>query len=311
MKIIYYILYAFIWLLTLLPLKILFLISDFIFILLFYVIRYRRKVVKKNLIGAFPEKSKKEIAVIERKFYQHFCDYFFETLKLLNMSENDIKKRVTLINPNALDEYYNNNKSIFLYLGHYGNWEWLSYAWNVNQPKYTDYIMYPAYYPLGNKYVDQFFYILRSKRSNGIPLPQKKVLRTIIKLNQQNKKGVFIFLADQSPIWNSVQHWVKFLNQDTATIVGVEKLAKQTGYPVFYFKVRKLKRGHYSAEFIKLAEDATEVPEFLITERYMAELEKSIVEGPPYWLWTHRRWKFSKDTFYTIYPAKPPVNTNS
>jgi len=281
------------------------------FFFTFYVFRYRRKIVRKNLLTSFPEKSVNEINGIERKFYQHFCDYLFETLKLLNMSKKDIKKRVTLVNPDELDEYYKKGKSVFVYLGHYCNWEWLSYAWKVNKPTYSDYKMYPAYYPLGNKYIDKLFYILRSKKSDGVPIPQKKVLRTIIKLNQNKEKGMFIFLADQSPIWNSVQHWVTFLNQDTATIVGPEKLAKQTGYPVFYFKVRKLKRGHYSCEFIKLAEDATEVPEFVITERYMSELEKSIREDPPYWLWTHRRWKFSKDTFYDIYPVKPHVNKDN
>jgi KDO2-lipid IV(A) lauroyltransferase len=297
MIILYFLVFGLLWLISHLPLSILYFFSDVVFVLIFHVFKYRRKVVIKNLRASFPNKSDIEINKVERAFYRHFCDYFIETIKLLNMSEADIKKRVTLINPEVLDEYYDNNKSIFLYLGHYANWEWLSYAWTVNRPAYTDYKMYIAYYPLGSKYLERFFVYLRSKKSKGIPVAQKKILRTIIKINQEGKKGIFIFIADQSPTRNSVQHWLTFLNQDTAPIVGPDKLSKQTGYPAFYYKIRKLKRGHYSCEFVKLAEDPNKVPEYAITERYFEELEKSIIEDPSVWLWTHRRWKFDKATF--------------
>jgi KDO2-lipid IV(A) lauroyltransferase len=156
--------------------------------------------------------------------------------------------------------------------------------------------MYPAYYPLSNEFSEKFKLDLRT-RSKSIPVAQKKILRAIIKLNQAGKKGIFIFIADQSPMWNSVQHWVTFLNQDTATIVAPEKLAKQTGYPVFYNKVRKIKRGYYSSEFIKLVDDPNQIPEFQITERYMDEMQKTINENPAYWLWTHKRWNFVKAAF--------------
>ncbi len=182
-------------------------------------------------------------------------------------------------------------------MGHYGNWEWLSYAWFAVHPEFVDsFKMYPAYYPLSNEFSEKFKLDLRT-RSKSIPVAQKKILRAIIKLNQAGKKGIFIFIADQSPMWNSVQHWVTFLNQDTATIVAPEKLAKQTGYPVFYNKVRKIKRGYYSSEFIKLVDDPNQIPEFQITERYMDEMQKTINENPAYWLWTHKRWNFVKAAF--------------
>ncbi len=297
MSILYYILFGFLWIISFLPLEILHFISNFIYIIIYYVVKYRRTVVRKSLTISFPEKSDIEIKKIEKDFYKHFCDYFFETIKLINMSESDVKKRVKILNPELIDNFYKNNKSVFLYLGHYGNWEWLSYAWSVIRPELEDYKMYIAYYPLGNKHIEKFFYNLRSKKSNGIPIAQRKILRTIIKLNQEEKKGIFIFIADQSPTRNNVLHWLQFLKQDTAPIVGPEKLAKQTGYPSLYFKVKRIKRGYYSGEFIKLEDDPKKVPDYEITDRYFNELEKSIKEDPPLWLWTHRRWKFKKSEF--------------
>lgn len=309
MILLYYIIFGLLWLFTLLPFFIIYRFSDLLFLLLFYIVRYRRKVVQNNLLNAFPNKTKKERACIEKEFYKHFCDYFFETIKVLNVSDKQMRARMKYINPEIMTEAFKNDNSIIGYLGHYGNWEWLSHGWAAQNTQNVTYDIYGAYYPLGNKYVERFFFYLRSK-GKSIPVPQKKVLRTIIKLHQEGKKGLFVFIADQSPIWNSVQHWMKFLNQDTATIVGAEKLAKQTGYPSYYFNIKKVSRGHYTCEFIKIADNPKEYKDFEITEKYMRLLEKSIVENPPYWLWTHRRWKFNKDTFYTIYPVKPTENTN-
>lgn len=297
MRVLYPIFYALVWVLMLPPLRILYVFSDILYLLIYHLIKYRREVVRKNLQNSFPEKTEKELLKIERDFYHHFCDYFIETLKLINISDKEIKKRVQFINADALDANYKNNQSVFLYLGHYGNWEWLSLAWFAQHPEYVDtFKMYPAYYPLSNEFTERFMYDLRT-RSKSVPVPQKQILRAIIKLNRENEKGIFIFIADQSPMWNSVQHWVTFLNQDTATIVAPEKLAKQTGYPVFYIKIRKIKRGHYSSEFIKLVDEPNQIPEFEITERYMDEMQKTINEDPAYWLWTHKRWKFVKAAF--------------
>lgn len=297
MIIIYYIFFGFLWLLSFLPMSVLHLLSDCIYFIIYYIVRYRRKVVRKNLNTSFPEKTKDEILKIEHDFYTHFCDYFFETIKLITMSKAEIKRRITFTNPEVLKDYYKENKSAFLYLGHYGNWEWLSYASHINKLSVEDYKMYIAYYPLGNEHMEKFFYHLRSTKSKGIPVPQKKILRAIIKINQEKKKGIFIFIADQSPTRNNVQHWLKFLNQDTAPILGPEKLAKQTGYPAIYAKIKKTKRGYYSCTFIKLTEDPKSVPDFGITNSYFNELEKSIIEDPSVWLWTHRRWKYNKAEF--------------
>lgn len=297
MKLLYYVLCGFMWLIMLLPLGFLYRISDFAFIIIFYIIKYRRKVVQTNLKNAFPEKTESELKKIEYSFYRHFCDMFIEPLKMLNFSEKEIKKRVKFVNPEALDEYYKNNQSVFINLGHYGNWEWLSYAWTAIHPEYTEsYKMYPAYYPLRNKYAEKFIFALRTK-AKSVPIPQKRVPRTIIKLQQDGLKGIFIFIADQSPIWNSVHHWMTFLNQSTATITGPEALAKQFGNPVFYLHIVKPKRGHYICEYIKITDQPKTIPNYGITELYMTELEKSIKADPSLWLWTHKRWKLNKAAF--------------
>jgi KDO2-lipid IV(A) lauroyltransferase len=267
--------------------------SDVIYIITYYVAGYRKKVVRNNLKNSFPKKTEKEIRSIEKKFYRHFCDYFVETIKLFNMSETEIKKRVTIVNPHSLDEYYKNNKSIFMYLAHYANWEWLSFSWTANHPEQKNYKLYPGFLPPSNKYIEKFIYRLRRESQSEL-IPKNNMLRRIIGLNREGNHGLFIFIADQSPARTSVQHWMTFLNQETATVTGPEKLAKKMGYPVFYYRVKKLKRGYFSAEMVKLAENANEVPSFQITERYMHEVEKSILEEPAYWLWTHRRWKLDR-----------------
>lgn len=282
------------WIITLLPFKALYLISDFLFIIIYYVVRYRRKVVWKNLKNSFPNKTENELKKIERKFYLHFCDCFFaETMKLMHISDKEIKQHIQFTNIEIMDYYYKNNKSIILYLGHYGNWEWLPFAWNVWNKGKEHYRLYPAYYPVENKYFDQFYYNLRIK-SGCKPIAQKRIFRAIVNMKRKGEKVLFAFIADQSPIWNSVEHWMTFLNQDTATINGVEKIARQTGYAVLYLSVKKIKRGYYTGEFVPMCENANELPEHKLTEQYMSLMEQTINEDPAFWLWTHKRWKFSR-----------------
>jgi len=293
MKLIFYIFYAFIWLLAWLPLGILYAISNVIFVLVYYVVRYRRKVVRKNLENAFPEKSKKEIRQIERRFYLHFCDYIVETIKLLNVSDKTMQKRFEYKNLDVLESFYEKNQNVILYLGHYGNWEWTIFAKAAQENHCHEYKAYSIYHPLSNKEFDEFMLRLRSK-SGSVLVPQKKVLRTIIEMKRDNLPGFFCFIADQSPRKNHIAFWMKWLNQDTAPIVGAEKLAKQTGYPVVYLDIQKPKRGHYTGEFVVITENPNELPEFEITKKYMHLMEKTILRDPAYWLWTHKRWKHKR-----------------
>ena len=296
-------LYAFLWLLACLPLGILYLLSDFLFVLVYYVARYRRRIARKNLQNSFPEKSLKEIRRIERRFYLHFCDYIVETIKLIHMSDKTIRKHFEFKNLHVLDYFYEKNQNIIAYLGHYGNWEWTIFAKAADPNHHHEYKAYSVYHPLSNEAFDRFMLKLRSK-SGSVLVPQKRVLRTIVEMQQNNLPGFFCFIADQSPNRTNVSFWMKWLNQDTAPLTGAEKLAKQTGYPAVYLDIQKTKRGHYTGEFIIMSEDVRSLPQYELSRQYMRLMETSILRDPAYWLWTHKRWKRQKKD----YPDLPELD---
>ena len=287
-------LYAFLWLVAWLPLGFLYIISDIIFSIVYCIARYRRKTVRKNLQNAFPDKPENEIHRIERRFYRHFCDYIIETIKLIHISQKTMRKRFEFKNLHVIDDFYRKNQNIILYLGHYGNWEWLIFAKAAQRNHHHEYRAYSVYHPLSNKAFDRFMLNLRSK-SGSVLVPQKKVLRTIVEMRQNNMPGFFCFIADHRPLRSGIAFWMEWLNQDTAPIVGPEKLAKQTGYPVVYLDIQKPKRGHYTGEFIVMTEDAKQLPEFELTKQYMRLMEKTILRAPAYWLWTHKRWNQKRE----------------
>jgi len=290
MKFLFYIFYALVWLLAWLPLWFLYAISNLVFVLVYYIFRYRRKVVRENLKNSFPEKSNKEIRRIERRFYLHFCDSIFEIIKLIHISDETMRKHFKYKGLELLDDLYARNQNAILYLGHYGNWEWTTFAKAAHDTNGNQYKPYPLYHPLSNKYFDAFMLRLRSK-SGSVLVPMKKVMRTIIEMKSGEMPGFLCFIADQSPRPSGIAFWMKWLNQDTAPIVGAEKLAKQTGYPVLYLDIQKPRRGHYTGEFIYITENPAEMSEFEITKQYMHLMEKTILRDPAYWLWTHKRWK--------------------
>ncbi|MDH8701011.1 KDO2-lipid IV(A) lauroyltransferase [Dysgonomonadaceae bacterium PH5-43] len=285
------ILYIIVYLLALLPLSVLYAFSSFLYLIVYYIVRYRRKVVRKNLINSYPEKSTKEIISLEKRFYLHFCDLFVETFKLTNISPTTMLKHFEFKNIQVLDELYENNQSMVLYLGHYGNWEWTTFA-RAAQPKehHHEYKSYSVYHPLNSVAFDEFMLKLRSK-SGSVLIPQKKVLRTILELKRSNTPAFFCFIADQNPKKGSEAFWMEWLNQTTAPIVGPEKIARQTGYTAVYLDIQKTKRGHYTGEFIIMSEDVASLPENELSKQYMRLMEETINRDPAYWLWSHRRWK--------------------
>lgn len=290
-KLLFHLIFGFFWLITWLPLEVLYLISDFNFLLIYYVVRYRRKVVRTNLTESFPEKSLSEIKFIERRFYLHFCDYFVETMKTMHMSGDEMRRRFTFKNFEILDECYEKGQNMILYLGHYGNWEWLIFAKAATICRHPDYTCYSVYHPQSNKYVDDFFLKLRSK-SGSVLVAQNSILRTIITAKKENKLGFFCFIADQGTQWKNIHYWMpEWLNHETAPITGAEKIARQTRYPAWYIDVQCPKRGYYTAEFKKICDDATQLSEYELTTEYMKLMEKTIKHDPVYWLWTHNRWK--------------------
>lgn len=285
--------YALLWLLAWLPLSILYIFSDILFLLVYYLVRYRRKVAHSNLQNAFPDKSKSEILRIERRFYLHFCDCIVETIKLIHVSHSTMRRRFKYKNLHVIDDFYKKNQNIILYLGHYGNWEWTIFAKAAQRNHAHEYKAYSIYSPLHNKSFDRFMLSLRSK-SGSVLVPQKQVMRTIVSMKQSGASGFFCFIADQSPRRDGVDFWMNWLNQETAPIVGPEKLARQTGYPAVYLDIQKTKRGRYTGEFIVMADDARSLPECELTKEYMRLMEKTILRNPAYWLWTHKRWKLKK-----------------
>ncbi len=287
--------YAFLWTITWLPPRVLYVFSDFIFLIIYYLIPYRKKLVLKNLRRSFPEKNKKEIRRISRRFYHHLCDYFIESVYGLHMSAKEINRRYRYKNPELLQSLYDRDRSVILVLGHYGNWEWTS-----NFPLNIPHTVMAIYKTLHNPYFDRLFVKVRSK-FGLVPVPMESTLRRMIEYKQRGIKTLTIFLADQRPRWKNIQYWTTFLNQDTPVLLGPEKTAKKLDQAVVFIHVNKLKRGYYESEFILLHDDPRETGTYEITESHLRTLEKIIREEPEWWLWSHNRWKHSKDLYDKIH----------
>lgn len=288
-KFLSYIVYGFVRLISYLPFSVLYIFSDIVFFFVYYVLRYRRKVVTENLTNSFPEKSEEEIHRIRKEFYSHFCDTFIETIKLWTISEEEIKKRCKFLNPEIFDIYKAQNKNVITVLGHYANWEWLtSFA------LWKDAYYLPIYKPLHNKVFDKMFLEIR-KRFGAIPVAKDDTLRTMIKYRNEKKHTATVFIGDQTPKKNSINYWTKFLNQDTAILIGTERIAKKLDQAIVFIKMTKIKRGYYEVNIIPLFDNPKETVEFEISEKHTRILEDIIKENPAYWLWSHRRWKHKKE----------------
>ncbi|MGB8492581.1 MAG: lysophospholipid acyltransferase family protein [Bacteroidales bacterium] len=284
----FYIFYCINWVMTLLPLKILYVFSDFLYILFFYFPGYRRKVVEENLHNSFPEKSEKELITIEKRFYRHLADIFIETLKLTHLSNEELKKRFYVTNPGLLDQLYQSGKDLVVVHSHYNNWEWLACL-----PLFTSYKIVVIYKPLRNKLFDNFVNRLRTMNNVAV-VPTTSIVRSIMDNRNKNIRAVYGFLADQTPALPYIQYRTQFLNQDTPVHLGIEKIAAKYGMPVVFFNVQKVKRGFYTLTVELLFEKTKGLPEYLVTDTHVKRLEELIRKNPEYWIWTHKRWKYKK-----------------
>ena len=284
--ILFYIAYGLLWLITLLPMPVLYIKSDFLYFIIFHIIRYRKKVVYGNLINAFPDKDKDQIDKIARKFYKHFCDIIFETLKELHMSEAEMIKRVRYTNSELLNKYFKQKRSVIAVVGHYCNWELLT-GFSLQTPYHGA----SLYKPLNNTHFDKMFSKMRNKFGTEM-IPMKQALRSIINNKRENRLTINCYISDQSPVREELDYFTRFLNQDTAVFLGIEKLAIKFNLPVVYFKMKKIKRGYYEVEIIDITGKPTETVPNEITDKHVRLLEETILEEPAYWLWSHRRWKF-------------------
>ena len=290
-NILYFPLYFYFWLHALLPLKILYILSDILFFPMFYIVRYLRKLVYQNLKDSFPEKSEKEIRRMEKAFYHHFCDYIVETIKLLHISDKETRKRVKFHNTEALQEIVDNGGSCLMLLGHYGNWEFVPSV--TLWMRKGSVIFAQIYRPLKNKWFDRFFLKLRG-RYHSECIAKQDTLRSILRYKSSGRPSITGFMADQTPSPANIHHWVNFLNHDTPVFTGVEKIAHKVGFSVFYFDVEKIKRGYYSVTIREISKNPKETEEFEITNKYMEMMETTILRAPEYWLWTHNRWKHKR-----------------
>jgi Kdo2-lipid IVA lauroyltransferase/acyltransferase len=275
-------------LLSRLPLSLLYAITDGLFLLVYYSIGYRKKVVINNISNSFPDKSEKEVKAIAKEFYKRFSEYIAETLKGISISEKDIKKRVRFINVPDVQPYADNDQSIILVGPHQFNWEWALLTGCLVLPFPVD----AVYQRLSNSNYDKLMYNSRA-RFGGKPIDKKNIIRSLLKT--KDRLRAVAILADQSPGKDTIKYWAKFMNQDTAFFLGPEQIAKAMKYPVVFFKMVRQKRGYYTVELIKLTEPPYENESHTILDRYIVETEKQIREDPAGYLWSHKRWKLKRE----------------
>jgi len=282
----YYLALPFIYLVSILPFRVLYLLSDLMFLLVYRVVGYRKKVVTANLENAFPDKSADEIRAIRRDFYRYFCDLMLETLKTLTISPKAVKKRFSYGDMSAFERFYKEQKSVIIVMGHLGNWE-LCGAYFSQLPVHP---LFVIYHPLANKHFDRLFYRMRTRL--GVRLyPMKGAFKGM--LADRHELTATAFIADQAPP-PSKAHWMTFLNQDTAVFKGTELLSKKLDYPVIYMSVIRERRGHYRLNSELLVEHPGELAENVLTEMHTKRLERDIIAYPETWLWSHRRWKHKR-----------------
>ena len=287
------IIYALLYLLSLMPLRVHYVFSDVIYLLVYRVVGYRKKVVRKNLNNSFPQKSDDEIHQIERQFYHWLCDYFVETVKMMTMSKEEIKRRITFENCEIVNEAIEEGQSCALYLGHYCNWEWVTTLpfWLSEKG-----LCGQIYHPLENHEADRIFLKVR-QRWGAKCISMAETMRYIVNCKQKGKPVVIGYISDQVPFWNNIHHWCQFLNQDTPVLTGTERLVRKLGHAAFYLELTRLRRGYYKGEFKLMTRTSQELKEYELTDIYFHMLEQNIIRAPQYWLWTHNRWKRTHEEY--------------
>lgn len=276
--------YPFIWVISILPHRLFYGFSDFVFFFVYHVFGYRRKVVQNNLNLVFPDKPKEEINRIEKEFYKHLCDTFLEMVKTMNLSKKAVAKKYQVVNPEVLLEI-EKERSIIILCAHYANWEW-----NVSINNYVNSKGYAVYQQVNNTYFDKFIRKTRA-RWNTTLITQGQTAKTVIQNFRNNVRATYGMVSDQSPQAHRAHYWTNFMGIKVPIFNGGEALARKTGLATVFLKVSKVKRGHYKAELIPIALNGKETEEHEITNKFLRLTEEQIHEKPEYYLWTHKRWK--------------------
>ncbi|MFD2871213.1 lysophospholipid acyltransferase family protein [Mucilaginibacter ximonensis] len=277
----------FLYLISLLPFWLLYLLADALFVVLYHLIGYRRKVTQENLRNSFPEKSDGERADIERKYYRYLADLMLEIIKMTSISKKQLQRRMVCTNPQWADEHKAAGKSITAVTGHYCNWEWVSLEFSTHTR------LFVVYKTLADEVMDNYFLRMRTRfGAVGVPMPQ--TLKTC--LAHKDEFTVSAFAGDQTPPMATANYFTVFLNQPTAVFLGIEKIAKRVDSAVIFCDMRRIKRGYYEYTMVSLIEDAKNTAEYEITEAHTKYLEAMIRREPQYWLWSHKRWKLKPKT---------------
>jgi KDO2-lipid IV(A) lauroyltransferase len=266
----------------------LYLISDVVFVILYHITGYRRKVVQENLKNSFPEKTEEERKLIERKYYKYMADLMMETIKSVSMSEKQVRKRMIPTNPELVEHYFKQGKSIMAAAGHYCNWEMACLSFGF----LTDKRRLIVYKPQSNEVFTEFFNRTRS-RFGATMISMKQTLRKMIEY--KNELTFTVLASDQTPVKHEINYFTTFLNQPTAVFLGIEKLTKVVDCVVIFYRIDLVKRGHYTYTFVPLVEEPKQTKPYEITEIHVKYLESLIREKPEYWLWSHRRWKIKPE----------------
>ena len=294
-KILYPIVYGFCYLISLLPLRVLYCISDVLYLLLYKLIGYRRRVVRNNLSTAFPEKDEKERRTIEKKFYHFFCDYIIETIKLLSIRRKTLLKHMEYRNMEEMERCFDEGQSVCALLGHYCNWEFLTTV-NVGWKRYPEAKVGLVYHPLSSKVVDRLIIATR-QHTGGVAVPKQEVLRYMIRYKQQGLHSLFGLISDQSPKWENIHLWLPFLNHETPVFTGAERLIRKMNNAVFYAEMSRPKRGKYVVNFQLMTREPGTLEENELTRMFFLRLEDTIRQTPYLYLWSHDRWKRTREEF--------------
>jgi len=262
------------------------LLADILYIIVYFLVRYRRKVTRTNLRNSFPDRSDAELLQLEKDYYRHISDLLVEGLHNLYASPQGILKRYRFVNRELVNAYYEQGQSVILMSSHYNNWEYMITSLNFQ----IRLLAIGVGKPLNDKSVAS--YITRRRARFGTEIvDQTTVRQTMAYYQQHHVPCAYMMLSDQSPSNEHKSYWTRFLNQETPFLYGAEYFARKYNLPVLYYDVTKVSRGHYEVRFTPLCEHPDEVPQYYITARYVQLLTDTINRAPQYWLWSHRRWK--------------------
>ncbi|MDG1572869.1 lipid A biosynthesis acyltransferase [Robiginitalea sp. M366] len=282
---VYLLSFPFLWLVSRLPFPLLYALSDGVFLLVYYLVRYRRKVVRENLKLVFPEKPEAERSRIERRFYAHMCDMFLEMIKTMGMTPEEMRRRFTFSNLELLHRLEDQGKSVMIQFPHYASWEWA-----IILDSHIRSRGFGIYQPINHPDFDKLIRDIRGKF--GMTLITTKQTREVVAQNRKNGiLATYGILTDQSPMLKKTHYWAPFMGIEVPMHTGAELLCKQLDLPAIYLKVTKIKRGYYHGECILLSDNPSAVPDYQITDMFFRETERAIREAPEYYFWTHKRWK--------------------